>query len=77
MSLSSGQAPKDAIKRIKGVRRTRIYPCEFAVDISKYFDTLNHEKLLNLLRKESKRRKEVIQWIKEMSERGWVMEKLE
>ena len=48
------------------------------LDLSKYFDTLNHEKLLNLLRRDIKDER-VIQWIKRylksgVMENGVVME---
>ena len=49
-----------------------------ALDLSKYFDTLNHEMLLNILRREVMDER-VIQWIKRylksgVMENGIVME---
>lgn len=49
-----------------------------SLDLSKYFDTLNHEKLVNLLRRNVKDER-VIQWIKRylksgVMENGVVME---
>ena len=72
-----GRSAKDAIKRIKEYAEQG-YIHAVALDISKYFDTLNHEKLLNLLRKEVKVER-VIQWIKRylksgVMENGVVME---
>ena len=74
-----GRSAKDAIKRIKEYAEQG-YIHAVALDISKYFDTLNHEKLLNLLRKEVKDER-VIQWIKRylksgVMENGVVMEYL-
>ena len=56
----------------------RGYTHAVALDLSKYFDTLNHEKLLNLLRRDIKDER-VIQWIKRylksgVMENGVVME---
>lgn len=44
-----------------------------ALDLSKYFDTLNHEILLNILRR-NVRDERVIQWIKRYLKSG-VLEK--
>ena len=54
------------------------YTHAVALDLSKYFDTLNHEKLLNILRRNVKDER-VIQWIKRylksgVMENGVVME---
>ena len=40
-----------------------------SLDLSKYFDTLNHEKLVNLLRRNVKDER-VIQWIKRYLKSG-------
>ena len=63
-----GRSAQDAILKIRGY----IYDgYEWAVelDLSKYFDTLNHEKLLNLLRKEIADER-VIQLIKKFLKSG-------
>lgn len=66
-----GRSAKDAIKRIKEYAEQG-YTHAVALDLSQYFDTLNHEKLLNLLRKNVKDER-VIQWIKRYLKSG-VME---
>ncbi|MCR1838911.1 group II intron reverse transcriptase/maturase [Murimonas intestini] len=66
-----GRCAKDAMKRIKE-HAEQGYTHAVSLDLSKYFDTLNHEKLLNLLRKNVKDER-VIQWIKRYLKRG-VME---
>ena len=65
------------MKKIKEYAE-RGYTHAVALDLSKYFDTLNHEKLLNLLRRDIKDER-VIQWIKRylksgVMENGVVME---
>lgn len=72
-----GRSAKDAMKRIKEYAEQG-YTHAVALDLSKYFDTLNHEKLLNLLR-ENVKDERVIQWIKRylksgVMENGVVME---
>ena len=72
-----GRCAKDAVKRIKECAEQG-YTHAVAIDLSKYFDTLNHEKLLNLLRRNIKDER-VIQWIKrylksDVMENGVVME---
>ena len=74
---SPKRSAKDAIKRIKEYAEQG-YTHAVAVDLSKYFDTLNHEMLLNLLRRNVKDER-VIQWIKRylksgVMENGVVME---
>ena len=66
-----GRSAKDAIKKIKEYVEQG-YTHAVALDLSKYFDTLNHEKLLNLLRNNVKDER-VIQWIKRYLKSG-VME---
>ena len=71
------RSAKDAVQRIKEYAEQG-YTRAVVLDLSKYFDTLNHEKLLNLLRKEVKDER-VIQWIKRylksgVMENGVVME---
>lgn len=68
---------KREMKKIKEYAE-RGYTHAVALDLSKYFDTLNHEKLLNLLRRDIKDER-VIQWIKRylksgVMENGVVME---
>ena len=48
-----GRSAQDAIYKIRGYAEDG-YEWAVLLDLSKYFDTLNHEKLLNLLRKEIK-----------------------
>lgn len=72
-----GRSAKDAVKQIKEYAEQG-YTHAVAMDLSKYFDTMNHEKLLNLLRKDVKDER-VIQWIKRylksgVMENGVVME---
>jgi len=72
-----GRCAKGAIKRIKEYAEQG-YTHAVALDLSQYFDTLNHEMLLNLLRKNVKDER-VIQWIKRylksgVMENGVVME---
>ena len=72
-----GRSAKEAIKRVKEYAEEG-YRYAVVLDLSKYFDTLNHERLLNLLRKEIKDER-VIQMIKRylksgVMENGVVME---
>jgi len=66
-----GRSAQDAIYRIRGYADEG-YEWAVLLDLSKYFDTLNHEKLLNLLRREVKDER-VIQLIKRFLKSG-VME---
>jgi len=66
-----GRSAQDAIYRIRGYADEG-YEWAVLLDLSKYFDTLNHEKLLNLLRREVKD-EPVIQLIKRFLKSG-VME---
>ena len=72
-----GRSAKDAISRVKEYAEEG-YRYAVSLDLSKYFDTMNHERLLNLLRKEIKDER-VIQIIKRylksgVMENGVVME---
>ena len=72
-----GRSAKDAIMKVKEYAEQG-YTFAVTLDLSKYFDTLNHEKLINLLRKEVKDER-VIQLIKRylksgVMENGVVME---
>ena len=72
-----GRSAKDAINRVKEYAEEG-YRYAVSLDLSQYFDTLNHERLLNLLRKEIKDER-VIQIIKRylrsgVMEHGVVME---
>lgn len=66
-----GRSAKDAIQRVKEYAEEG-YRYAVSLDLSKYFDTLNHERLLNLLREEIKDER-VIQIIKRYLKSG-VME---
>lgn len=66
-----GRGAKDAIQRIKGYAEQG-YTKAVEVDLSKYFDTLNHTILLNLLRKQIKDER-VIRMVKRYLKSG-VME---
>ena len=66
-----GRSAQDAIYKIRGYAEDG-YEWAVLLDLSKYFDTLNHEKLLNLLRKEVKDER-VIQLVKRFLKSG-VME---
>ena len=66
-----GRGAKDAIGRIKEYAEQG-YTRAVVVDLSKYFDTLNHDILLNLLRKQVKDER-VVQMIKRYLKSG-VME---
>ena len=72
-----GKSAKDAIQKVKEYAEQG-YTHAVAMDLSKYFDTLNHEILLNILRRNVKDER-VIQWIKRylksgVMENGVVME---
>ena len=72
-----GRSAKDAIQKVKEYAEQG-YIHAAALDLSKYFDTLNHEILLNILRR-NVRDERVIQWIKRylksgVMENGVVME---
>lgn len=72
-----GRDAKDAITKVKAYAEQE-YTHAVALDLSKYFDTLNHEKLLIILRRNVKDER-VIQWIKRylksgVMENGVVME---
>ena len=72
-----GRSAKDAIWKVKEYAEQG-YTHAVALDLSKYFDTLNHEKLLNILRRNVGDER-VIQWIKRylksgVMENGVVME---
>ena len=66
-----GRSAQDAIYKIRGYAEDG-YEWAVLLDLSKYFDTLNHEKLLNQLRKEIKDER-VIQLVKRFLKSG-VME---
>ena len=66
-----GRSAQDAILKIRGYVFDG-YEWAVELDLSKYFDTLNHEKLLNLLRKEVTDER-VVQLIKKFLKSG-VME---
>ena len=66
-----GRSAKDAIQKIKGYAEQG-YTRAVVLDLSKYFDTLNHELLINILRREIKDER-VIQMIKRYLKSG-VME---
>jgi group II intron reverse transcriptase/maturase len=71
------RSAKDAIRRVKEYAEEG-YRYAVSLDLSKYFDTLNHERLLNLLR-ENVKDERVIQIIKRylksgVMENGVVME---
>lgn len=72
-----GRDAKGAIMKVKEYAEQG-YTHAVALDLSKYFDTLNHEKLLNILRRNVADER-VIQWIKRylksgVMEHGVVME---
>ena len=48
-----GRSAKDAIQRVREYAEEG-YRYAVSLDLSRYFDTLNHERLLNQLRKEVK-----------------------
>ena len=66
-----GRSAKDAILKVKEYAEQG-YIHAVSLDLSKYFDTLNHEMLLNILRRNVKDER-VIQWIKRYLKSG-VME---
>lgn len=63
-----GRSAKDAIKKVKEYAEQG-YTHAVVLDLSKYFDTLNHEMLLNILRRDVKDER-VIQWIKRYLKSG-------
>ena len=63
-----GRSAQDAIFKIRGYAEEG-YEWAVLLDLSKYFDTLNHEKLLNLLR-ETVKDERVIQLIKKFLKSG-------
>jgi group II intron reverse transcriptase/maturase len=65
------RSARDAIMKVKEYAEDG-YRYAVTLDLAKYFDTLNHEKLLNILRREIKDER-VIQWIKRYLKSG-VME---
>ena len=72
-----GRSAKDAIMKVKEYAEEG-YRYAVSLDLSRYFDTLNHEILLNVLRRTVKDER-VIQWIKRylksgVMENGVVME---
>jgi len=72
-----GRSAKDAITKVKEYAE-KGYRYAVTLDLSRYFDTLNHELLLNILRRSVKDER-VIQWIKRylksgVMENGVVME---
>ena len=66
-----GRSAKDAIIKVKEYAEEG-YRYAVTIDLSKYFDTLNHELLLNILRR-NVRDERVVQWIKRYLKSG-VME---
>ena len=66
-----GRSAKDAIIKVKEYAE-KGYRYAVSIDLSKYFDTLNHELLLNILRRNVKDER-VVQWIKRYLKSG-VME---
>ena len=66
-----GRSAKDAVQKIKGYTEQG-YTRAVVIDLSKYFDTLNHELLVNILRRDVKDER-VIQMIKRYLRSG-VME---
>jgi group II intron reverse transcriptase/maturase len=67
----TGRSAKDAVMKVKEYAEQG-YTHAVALDLSKYFDTLNHEKLLNIMRRNVEDER-VIQWIKRYLKSG-VME---
>lgn len=65
-----GRSAKDAITRVKEYAEEG-YTHGVSLDLSRYFDTLNHEILLNILRRNVKDER-VIQWIKRYLKSGVV-----
>jgi len=63
-----GRSAKDAITKVKEYAEEG-YRYAVSIDLSKYFDTLNHELLLNILRRNVKDER-VIQWIKRYLKSG-------
>ena len=65
------RSAKDAILKVKEYAE-EVVVFAVSLDLSKYFDTLNHESLLNILRRNVKDER-VMQWIKRYLKSG-VME---
>ena len=63
-----GRSAKDAVTKVKEYAEEG-YRYAVSIDLSKYFDTLNHELLLNILRRNVKDER-VIQWIKRYLKSG-------
>ena len=63
-----GRSAQDAILKVK-TYADEGYHYAVLLDLSKYFDTLNHEKLLNILRRDIKDER-VIHWIKRYLKSG-------
>ena len=63
-----GRSAKDAVQRIEEYAEQG-YTKAVVLDLSKYFDTLNHELLVNILRRDVKDER-VIQWIKRYLKSG-------
>ena len=66
-----GRSAKDAILKVKEYAEEG-YHYAVVLDLSKYFDTINHEKLLDILRRDVEDER-VVQWIKRYLKSG-VME---
>ena len=67
MAIVRTEVQKDAILKVKEYAEQG-YTFAVVLDLSKYFDTLNHEILINLLRKNVKDER-VVQLIKALSEK--------
>ena len=67
-----GRKAKDAIRKVKEYAEAG-YRYAVLLDLSKYFDTLNHEMLLNILRRNIHDER-VIQWIKRYLKSGVMVE---
>jgi RNA-directed DNA polymerase len=66
-----GRSAKDAIQKVKEYAEQG-YTHAVAMDLPKYFNTLNHEMLLNILRRNVKDER-VIQWIKRYLKSGAIL----
>ncbi len=71
VSYRPGRSAKDAILKVKEYAEEG-YRYAVVLDLSKYFDTINHEKLLDILRRDVEDER-VVQWIKRYLKSG-VME---